>query len=208
MPASASELAGRLAARLCHDFAGPVGGINSGLELLADPDSPIPRQEALILIQESARALSAQLAFARVAFGAGEQTFASSDLEGLARPLFEQIRPTLSWSVDEPVLPGGVVRVLLNIVQLAGAALASGGEVRVSASRSSLGWRIWVDAVGPRPRLYPEVRAGLEGHPCGEGLTGRWIQGAFIEAIIAAAGGAVSVGADVDAVRFAATLPA
>jgi histidine phosphotransferase ChpT len=207
MPTSATELAARLAARLCHDFAGPAGGITSGLEFLADPDSPISRQEALALIEESARTLAAQLAFARVAFGAGEETFASSDLEGLARPLFETIRPTLAWSVEEPALPGIAARVLLNLVQLGGAALATGGEVRASASRSGAGWRLSVDAVGARARLYPEVQAGLEGRPRGEGLAGRWVQSAFVEAMTASKDGSLLVGADADAVRFTAILP-
>jgi len=207
VPVSASELAARLAARLCHDFAGPTGGIQSGLDLLADPASPIPRQDALALIEESARTLAAQLAFARVAFGAGEETFAAGDLEGLARPLFDQIRPTLEWLVEEPALPGVAARVLLNLVQLAGAALATGGGVRVSAGRSGGGWRLCVDAVGPRARLYPEVQSGLEGRPRGEGLAGRWVQGAFVHAMTVSAGGSVSVGADADAVRFTAILP-
>ncbi len=208
MTSSATELATRLAARLCHDFANPVGGIQSGIELLADPASPIPRHEALALVEESARTLSAQLAFARVAFGAGEETFAGGDLERLARPLFEQIRPMLIWSVEEPALPGMVARVLLNLVQLAGAALASGGEVRASAGRSGDGWRISVTAAGPRARLHPDVHAGLEGRPRGDGLAGRWVQGAFVQAVTTSAGGSLTAGVYGDAVRFEAILPA
>jgi histidine phosphotransferase ChpT len=142
-----------------------------------------------------------------VAFGAGEETFAGSALEALARPLFESIRPTLSWGVEAPALPGLVARVLLNLVQLGGGALATGGEVRVSASLSNGERRLSVDAAGPRPRLYPEVRAGLEGRARGEGLAGRWVQGAFVNATAVAGGGTVSVTATVDAVRFSAILP-
>jgi histidine phosphotransferase ChpT len=204
---SASELAARLAARLCHDFANPAGGILSGLEFLADPDSPIPRQDALALIEDSARSLLAQLAFARVAFGAGEESAASDTLEGLARPLFEPIRPTLTWEVKAPALPGLAARVLLNLIQLGAAALAVGGEVRASAALVGGNWRLAVDAMGPRPRLYPEVQAGMEGRPRDEGLAGRWVQSAFVHAVAVAAGGTVSVKADVDAIRFTATLP-
>ncbi len=207
MTASASDLAARLAARLCHDFANPAGGIQSGLDFLADPASPIPREDAVALIEESARTLSLQLAFARVAFGAGEETFASSALEGLARRLFETIRPTLVWAVEASALPSPSARVLLNLVQLAGAALASGGEVRVSAGRTGAGWRVSVDAVGPRARLYPEVQAGLEGRPRADGLAGRWVQGAFVRALASDAGGTVNVSADGDALRFTGILP-
>jgi len=208
MPVPASELAARLAARLCHDFANPAGGIQSGLDFLADPTSPIPREDALTLVRESARTLSAQLAFARVAFGAGEETFAGRALEELARPLFESIRPSLAWLVEEPELSGAPARVLLNLVQMAGAALATEGEVRASAALSEEGWRLCVDAVGSRAKLHPEVQAGLDGRPRSEGLAGRWVQGAFVHAMTVSAGGSVSVSADVDAVRFTATLPA
>jgi histidine phosphotransferase ChpT len=207
VPIPASELAARLAARLCHDFANPAGGIQSGLDFLADPDSPIPREEALALVQECARTLSAQLAFARVAFGAGEEIFAAGGLERLARPLFEAIRPSLTWLVEEPELPGAPARVLLNLVQMAGAALASGGEVWAAAGSSEGGWRLSVDAVGSRAKLHPEVQEGLEGRPRSEGLAGRWVQGAFVHAMTASAGGSVSVSADADTVRFTAILP-
>ena len=207
MPVSSSELAARLAARLCHDFANPAGGIQSGLEFLADPGSPIPREEALALIEESARALSARLAFARVAFGVGEETFANSALEDLARPLFEAIRPTLVWAVEAAALPSLPARVLLNLAQLAGGALASGGEVRVTACQRGGEWRLSVVALAARARLYPEVQAGLEGRPRGEGLAGRWVQAAFVHAILHAGGGTVSVTAEMDAVRFTAILP-
>jgi len=196
MPVPASELAARLAARLCHDFANPAGGIQSGLDFLADPTSPIPREDALTLVRESARTLSAQ------------ETFAGRALEELARPLFESIRPSLAWLVEEPELSGAPARVLLNLVQMAGAALATEGEVRASAALSEEGWRLCVDAVGSRAKLHPEVQAGLDGRPRSEGLAGRWVQGAFVHAMTVSAGGSVSVSADVDAVRFTATLPA
>jgi histidine phosphotransferase ChpT len=204
---SATDLAARLAARLCHDFANPAGGIQSGLDFLADPTSPIPREDALALIQESARTLSLQLAFARIAFGAGEETFASSALEDLARRLFETIRPTLVWGVEAAALPSPSARVLLNLVQLAGGALASGGEVHVSAGRTVAEWRMSVEAIGSRVRLYPEVHAGLEGRSRGDGLAGRWVQGAFVRALTSDASGAITIDIGGDALRFTAILP-
>jgi histidine phosphotransferase ChpT len=172
---------------------------------LADPASPIPRHEALALIEESARTLVAQLAFSRVAFGMGEDPIASAELEALARPMFEHVRPTLVWAVDAQALPGVAARILLNFVQLAGAALATGGEVRASATTVDRGWGIVVEASGPRARLHPEVEAGLEGHPRGDGLAGRWAQGAFVQAIAVAAGAAIWVEAEDQAVRFKAS---
>jgi hypothetical protein len=79
--------------------------------------------------------------------------------------------------------------------------------VRASASLSDDAWRISVDASGSRARLFPEVQAGLEGRPRGDGLAGRWVQGAFVEALTSEIGGTVTVSIDVDAVRFTAIMP-
>jgi histidine phosphotransferase ChpT len=54
---------------------------------------------------------------------------------------------------------------------------------------------ITVTANGPRPRLHPEVLAGLRGEPLGEGLAGRWVQAFYVQAVTADGGGiAVQVG--------------
>ena len=196
MPASGTELAARLAARLCHDFAGPTGGILSGLDLLADQASAISRDEALGLVRESARMLSSQLAFARAAFGAGDGDVACDALEALAGDLFEPIRPTLAWTAHTPVLPATAARVLLNLVQLAAAALAAGGVVHVHARRDQGQVVLSVAAIGPRARLFPEVQAGL---------AGRWVQGAFVHAITTDAGGDISARVEDGLISFSAT---
>jgi histidine phosphotransferase ChpT len=48
-----------------------------------------------------------------------------------------------------------------------------------------------VEARGPRARLRPEVVAGLNGEPLGEGLGGHWVQAYYLHALVQAAGGAV-----------------
>lgn len=201
------ELASRLASRLCHDFNSLAGGILAGVELLLDPASPIPREEALSLVSESATTLAAQLAFARVAFGAGGTAIGVKELRTLAESLFVSIRPTLTWSVGALTLTAAAERVLLNLVQLAAAALALGGEVIVSADQGEAGARIWIDAVGPKARLHPEVAAGLGGLELSDGLAGRWVQGAYVYALVSSVGGDVSAEVREIGLKFIATLP-
>ena len=201
------ELAARLASRLCHDFAGPIGGILSGVELLTDAGSPIPAEDALALIQESARTLSSHLAFARVAFGSGDEPFASEDLVVLARNLFESIRPTFEWEIAAVSMPSLAARVLLNLVQLGGVALPIGGVVRPQYRVEGELHLLTVDAVGARAVLHPEVAAGLAGEGRGEGLAGRWVQGAFVNAMVCAGGGELHVEPSEGLVRFTARLP-
>ncbi|HEY2483300.1 MAG TPA: histidine phosphotransferase family protein, partial [Caulobacteraceae bacterium] len=44
---------------------------------------------------------------------------------------------------------------------------------------------------GPRVTPRDEVRAGLAGAPFAAGLGGRWVQGAYLAALAAAAGGRI-----------------
>ena len=202
-----AELATRLASRLCHDFAGPIGGVLSGVELLTDAGSPIPTEDALALVQESARTLSSQLAFARVAFGSGDEPFASEDLVVLARNLFETIRPTLEWEIAAVSMPSLAARVLLNLVQLGAVALPISGVVRPLYRCEGELHLLTVDAVGARAVLHPEVAAGLAGDGRGGGLAGRWVQGAFVSAMVSAGGGELHVASSDGLVRFTARLP-
>jgi histidine phosphotransferase ChpT len=204
--ADAPELASRLAARLCHDFMGPTGAILSGLELLDDASSPVPREEALSLVRDSARALTAQLTFARAAFGAADGEVGGEELESLARGLFEATRSTLDWDVPPRVLPGATARILLNLVQIAAAGAAAGGVVRASLRTwGDGGTRLVIEALGEKARLYPDVLAGLNGE-ARQGMAGRWVQGAFVHAIVAAAGGRVEAVSGSQGVTFTATI--
>jgi len=206
---AAEELAARLAAKLCHDFISPAGAIVSGLDLLDDPSAKDMRDEAMELIASSARKLTDLLAFSRVAFGAsaGADSFDSAELGRLTAAVFAHVRADLDWAIAPQSLPKAVGRVLVNLAQLAGAALPTGGVARVEAARAD-GWTITVTATGGRARLHAEVQAGLAGAPLGEGLAGRWVQAYYAHAIATAAGGRLGAEADETRVVLRAELPA
>lgn len=212
--AGALELAAHLAGRLCHDFISPASAIASGLDLLADPAAADMRDEALALVETSARKLVALLAFSRVAFGgagAGELVGAH-ELEALARGLYAHGRAELDWSVQRPSLPRPAARALLNMAQIAAGALPTGGTARVRACDDGAALLLQVEARGPRARLRPETAAGLNGEPLGEGLAGPWVQGYFLHGAVAAASGRFDVvseeGAEEGFVSLSARLPA
>ena len=48
-------LAALIAGKLCHDFISPAGAIGSGLDLLKDPSAQDMRDDAMGLIEASAR---------------------------------------------------------------------------------------------------------------------------------------------------------
>jgi histidine phosphotransferase ChpT len=99
-------------------------------------------------------------------------------------------------------------RAVLNLAQMAGAALPTGGTARVRAVQEGASVALAVDATGPRARLRPEVLAGLQGQPLGEGLHGHWVQAYYVHLFVADAGGRVFADVSEEKIVFAATLPA
>jgi histidine phosphotransferase ChpT len=205
-----AEIAAYLAARMCHDFISPASAIVSGLDLLEDPSAQDMRDDAMGLIAASARKLADLLAFCRVAFGASAsaETFDVRELEKLSQGVFGHMRAELDWAVETPAVNKPAARTLLNLAQMAGAALPTGGTARVRAVQEGASLALAVEAVGPRARLRPEVLRGLRGEPLGEGLHGHWVQAYYVHLFVTDAGGRVFVDVNEERIVFAATLPA
>jgi histidine phosphotransferase ChpT len=211
-PASpkAVDLAALLAARLCHDFISPASAIVSGLDLLDDPTAQDMREEAMSLIASSARKLADLLQFNRVAYGASSQTeiFDVRVLQTLTEGVYAHVRAELDWKVEPPSLTRVAARTLLNLAQIGSAALPMGGVAKVRAVQTGGTVAISVESTGTRPRLKPEVLAGLRGQPLGDGLSGQWIQGAYLWETVQAAGGQLAVEIGEAGVTLAASVPA
>jgi histidine phosphotransferase ChpT len=207
----AYELAAHLAARLCHDLITSAGAIESGLELLNDPELEDMRADALTLIAASGRKLVDMLAFDRVAFGASQaaDTFAARDLEALTRGVFAHIRAELDWAVSADSVDKPAARVLLNLAQIGGGALPMGGVARVSVEPDGDWIEVAVRAAGARPRLRPEAADGLAGLPLSpEQLGGHWVQAYYLNRLVTAAGGSIAVETSDELVVVRARLPA
>jgi histidine phosphotransferase ChpT len=205
-----AELAAYLAARMCHDFINPASAIVSGLDLLEDPTAQDMRADAMELIAASARKLSDLLLFTRVAFGAAAsaETFDARELEKLAQGVFGHMRAQLDWQVEPSAVNKPAARALLNLAQIAGAALPTGGTARVGAVEDGGQIAIAIEATGPRARLRPEVLAGLHGEGPGDGLHGHWVQARYVHFFVNDAGGQVSAEVGEEKVKLTATIPA
>lgn len=209
-PPRTAEVAAYLAARMCHDFISPASAIVSGLDLLEDPTAQDMREDAMNLIGASARKLADLLAFTRVAFGASAsaETFDVRELEKLTQGVFGHMRAELDWSLSVDAANKPAARTLLNLAQMAGAALPMGGAAEVRAVRRDDAVAIAVEAKNGRVRVRPEVLAGLKGEPRGEGLHGHWVQAYYVHLFIGDAGGRLFAEANDEKVVFAATIPA
>ena len=205
----AAELAAFLAARMCHDFISPASAIVSGLDLLEDPSAQDMRKDAMNLIAASARKLSDLLQFNRLAFGASAtaETLDARELERLAQGVFATMRADLDWRVEPVGVNKPAARALLNLAQMAGAALPTGGTVRVGAVDQGGALMITLEATGARSRLRPEVLAGLRGEGPGEGLHGHWVQAYYVYLFVGDAGGRVSAEIAEGRVTLTATIP-
>ncbi len=164
MTESPSEvaLARLLCSRLCHDLAGPAGGLAAGVEFLgemgADDDSG-----ALGLLEDSVKAVSARLEFFRAAFGR-EGTTALSDVTTAEQRLKAYARAAagtgMFLAVDWPESPGPfntALRLVMPLAAVACACLPRGGRVAVTWDQ---GWGR-VAATGSGARLDAEDAAAL-----------------------------------------------
>ena len=205
-----AEVAAYLAARMCHDFISPASAIVSGLDLLDDPTMADMRDDAMALIAGSGRKLTDLLAFTRIAFGASAsaETFDPRELAKLTQGVFNHMKAQLDWQVQAPTLSKPSARIVLNLAQLAGAALPLGGTATVNVAEQDGLASIVIEAVGPKARIRPEVLEGLQGHAMTEGLHGHWVQAYYVSLVVQDVGGQVSGQITDDVVIFSASIPA
>jgi len=174
----ALDLAALLCSRVCHDLISPVGAIVNGLEVLEEEKDEATKEFALDLIKKSAGTASAKLQFCRIAFGAAGSAGAQIDLgdtEAIARGFFEDDKTKLAWNLPRALLPKNRVKLLLNMLVIAGQAIPRGGKITVDpiGSGDTMGFK--VSAAGANAKVPPAVPSLLTGEG-GEGLDAHRIQ--------------------------------
>jgi histidine phosphotransferase ChpT len=163
----ALDLAALLCSRVCHDLISPTGAIVNGLEVLEEKQSDEETKSfALDLIKKSAKTASARLQFCRLAFGAAGSVSAQIDLgdaEGMARAFIEDDKTKLAWNLPRALLPKNRVKLLLNMLIIAGQTIPRGGTLTVDpvGEGEAMGFR--VTAAGLNARIPQAVPGLLEG---------------------------------------------
>lgn len=163
----ALDLAALLCSRVCHDLISPAGAIVNGLEVLEEKDSDEETKTfALDLIKRSGRTASARLQFCRLAFGAAGSANAQIDLgnaQAMARGFIEDDKTKLTWNLPHALLPKNRVKLLLNMLIIAGQTIPRGGTLTVDpvGEGETMGFRI--SASGLNARVPHAVPALLEG---------------------------------------------
>ena len=154
------DLAALLCSRVCHDLISPVGAIVNGLEVLADENDEDTKTFALDLIKKSAGTASAKLQFCRIAFGAAGSAGAqidSGDAEKVARGFLEDEKTKLDWQLPRLLLPKNRVKLLLNMLLVAGQAIPRGGQLSVKPVGEGETMGFTVSAAGTNAKVPPNA---------------------------------------------------
>jgi histidine phosphotransferase ChpT len=164
----ALDLAALLCSRVCHDLISPAGAIVNGLEVLEEKDSDDETKTfALDLIKRSARTASARLQFCRLAFGAAGSANAQIDLgnaQAMARGFIEDDKTKLTWNLPHALLPKNRVKLLLNMLIIAGQTIPRGGTLTVDpvGEGETMGFRISASGLNARiPHAEPALLEGI-----------------------------------------------
>ncbi|HRX35407.1 MAG TPA: histidine phosphotransferase family protein [Aestuariivirga sp.] len=192
------DLAALLCSRVCHDVISPVGAIANGLELADDPDTDAETREmALEMVRSSARTASAKLKFCRIAFGAAGSAGAMIDMgeAGETATAFvgsEKVK--LDWQAPRENRPKQQVKMVLNMLLMAMAAIPRGGVVTISID----GETFLARAKGDRAKLPEATLQVLDGSVDLATVDARLVQPYYAKQLAQSAGLTLTMAMDGD----------
>lgn len=197
------DLSALLCSRVCHDLISPSGAIVNGLEVLEDAQDEETKTFALDLIKKSAATVSARLQFCRLAFGAAGSVGAQIDLgdaEKVARGALEDEKVKINWGLPRVLLPKNRVKLLLNLLLVAGHAIPRGGVLTIDpiGEGESLGFRI--EACGLNARVPQAMAALVAGGEEGQAIDAHAIQPFFTGLLARTCGLSVAIESEGEAV--------
>jgi len=201
---SAPDLAALLCSRVCHDIISPVGAINNGLELLDEGGAD---EDAMKLIRQSARNASARLQFARIAFGAAGSAgmlIDTGDAEAVATAFLKNEKPELTWTGGRALLPKNKVKLLLNLILVANAAIPRGGKLSVVLEDLGTQPRFVLSVNGPMLRVPPKFLELHSGHKPEEPIDAHSVQPYYTLLLAQESGMTISIHATADEIVLSA----
>jgi histidine phosphotransferase ChpT len=201
------DLAALLCSRVCHDLISPVGAIMNGLEVMAEDKDEETSKFAMDLIKKSAQTASAKLQFCRLAFGAAGSAGAqidTGDAEKVTRGLIEDDKTRLVWNLPRVLLPKNRVKLLLNMMLLAGQAIPRGGTLTVDAVGQGETMSFRVKATGHNARVPQAIPPLLAGAPAEGNVDAHAIQPFYTGMLAKTCGLSVAMASEGEAVTLVA----
>jgi histidine phosphotransferase ChpT len=203
----ALDLAALLCSRVCHDLISPVGAIVNGLEVLEEAKDEETKNFALELIKKSANNASAKLQFCRIAFGAAGSAGSQIDLgdaQTVARGFLEDEKTKLAWNLPRVLMVKNKVKLLLNMLLIAGQAIPRGGKLTVDPIGDGDGMGFKVTASGTNAKILATTPPLLAGDTGSEPLNAHHIQPFYAGLLARAVGVTATMTMDGDTVVVAA----
>ena len=202
----ALDLAALLCSRVCHDLISPVGAIVNGLEVLEEEKDEATQQFALDLIKKSSRTASAKLQFCRIAFGAAGSAGAqidSGDAETISRGFLEDDKTRLTWNLPRAILPKNRIKLLLNMLIIAGQCIPRGGSITLDPIGSGETTGFTIKVAGTNARIPPAVPPLLTGDGGEDGVDAHRIQPYYTGLLARACNVSVTLSAEGDGITLA-----
>jgi histidine phosphotransferase ChpT len=195
----ALDLAALLCSRVCHDIISPVGAIINGLEVLDEEKDEEMKAFAFDLIRKSAGQASAKLQFARLAFGAAGSAGAEIDLgdaDKVATGYMKGEKAEFSFTAPRALMPKNRVKLLLNLILLANAAVPRGGRIAVTVEGEPNAPRFLIRCTGPSARVPPAFEKLVPGDVEPSAVDAHAVQGYYAGALARAVSMSVSARLD------------
>ncbi len=202
------EFAAYLVSRVCHDLVGPLGAVVNGLEVMEDERDAAMRADALKIVSSSALQALSRLQFLRIAFGAAGSAGAqidSGDAEKVARGLMEDDKTKFAWNLPRLLLPKNRVKLLLNMLLIAGQTIPRGGQIKIDpvGEGETMGFK--VGTTGLNARVPPAAASLLAGIPAeGHSVDAHAVQPFYTGLLARSCGLAISIAAEGDGIAIAA----
>lgn len=199
------DLGALLCSRVCHDIISPVGAINNGLELLDEGGSDA---DAMGLIRTSARNASSRLQFARIAFGAAGSAgmlIDTGDAEQVARAYLANEKPEFTWTGTRALLPKNKVKLLLNLILVANAAIPRGGKLSVNLENLETAPKFTLTSAGPMLRVPAKFLELHSGHKPEEAIDAHAVQPYYTLLLARESGMAIDIHASPEAITLTAS---
>ena len=199
----ALDLAALLCSRVCHDLISPVGAIVNGLEVHEEDNDEETKAFAMELIRKSAKTASARLQFCRLAFGAAGSAGAQIDLadaETMGRGFIEDDKVKLAWNLPRALLPKNRVKLLLNMLIIAGQTIPRGGAMTVEPVGTGESMAFRITTSGAHARVPQAIPGLLAGQPAGEAIDAHAIQPFYTGLLARSCGLTVTLAAEGDAI--------
>ncbi len=126
-----------LAARLCHELAGPITALTNAADILCEPGSEFDR-ESLGLLDESAQRASNRLQFYRFAYGFSGGSWSGIPASELATRYFLRSRLACNFAASVSGLPLPLQKLGCNLLICGAEILTRGGRLTLDIAGTGL----------------------------------------------------------------------